>query len=119
MAGPRAVGAKLAALERGQAVEEHLLDADVVVEVLEMAPVRGSREGVSGDRGRTVRGDVEAPVGRGACGSERAGDPARARHVDLKAVDGARLQEPEEVAKDVAVLAGRDLEPVRRALADD
>ena len=59
VARPRAVGPQDAALRLGHAVEEHPLDPDVVVEVLEVPQPLDGAEGVRRDRGAQWRREVD------------------------------------------------------------
>jgi hypothetical protein len=65
-----------------------------------------------------VARDVELVRVGGARGLEEAGDAAAARDVELEAVDRLRLEQVDGVAQDVDVLARRDVEPARAAVAE-
>ena len=95
-----------------QAVEQHLLDPNVIVEVLEMPTPLDGAEDVRGDRGRAMSAHVDA---EGVCHVQDARDSEAARHVELQHVDGGH--DLSDVLEHVRVLAGRDLE--RRMLADE
>ena len=59
VAGPRPVGDERAVDRLEHAVEEHRLDADVVVEVLEVAQPVDAAERVRGELRRAVPGQIE------------------------------------------------------------
>ena len=92
-----------------------MLDADVIVEVLEVAKALDGAERVRRDCRRAVRRHVELVRMRDGGGLEQAGDAAAARDVGLEAVD--RRCHPLEVRQHVAVLAGGDLDARRRVVA--
>src|SRR5205814_963067 len=101
----------------GNPLEQHPLDPDVVVEVLEVPPPLDRAEGVGGDRRRAVGRDVDRVRICQAGGGEKTRDSPAARDVGLEAVDAA--DEVPEVSRDVRVLAGRDLEPGGALVADE
>src|SRR5579884_38557 len=100
-------------------VEEQLLDAHVVVEVLEMAEAGHGRAHLGAHLGGAMGRHVDA-VRLGQSGrAEEAGDPATAGHVHLQAVDGAALEPAPEVEEVPAVLAGGHVHPTRRPVAHE
>jgi len=92
-----------------RAVEQHGLDADVVVEPLQMTGVGHGRGDVGVQMWGAVTRDVQPePLGDGRRAQPH-GDAAAAGHVGLKAVDGSGGRHPSEVRQVVAVLTGRDV----------
>ena len=91
-------------------VKEQALDADVVVEPLEMADVLNRAAGMDVDGRRRMRRQRHGKgVGDRACGEEPA-DAEAARRVRLKDVDRPCREQAAEVGPVVAVFAGGDLD---------
>ena len=117
VARPRAIGPQRAALRLGNAVEEHPLDPDVVVEVLEVPqPLDGA------ERVRCEIAGAQWAETSSACAFARP-DARRKPVIPPQRVTSAWRQSTRptrfaEVGRDVRVLAGRDLEPGRAGVAD-
>ena len=94
------------------------LDPDVVVEVLEVREVLERGRRVQVDRRAAVQRQRQAMRAAQRADAEELGDPGAAGDVGLEHVDRARFEHPPEVARVVAVLAGRDRHPGRRAVAE-
>ena len=85
-----------------------MLDAHVIVEVLEVAQTRDRAERMGRDRGRAVCREIRLVRVRDGGYLEQPGDAAAARHIGLEAVHD--VHHPMEVREDVPVLAGCDLD---------
>src|SRR5438034_6708983 len=81
--GTARVGAEHPAARVHHAVEEHALDALMVVEILDVAQVRDRHTNVRVQVRRTVRRDVQAGAGGEGRRGEEAGDPAASGDVEL------------------------------------
>src|SRR6202042_3775212 len=85
-------------------VEEHCLDAGVVVKVLQVAEVRDRGGDVGVQVRRAVAGDLQAAGGGHGGGAQPLGDTAAAGHVDLQAVNRLGVDHAGEVGQVEAVL---------------
>ena len=108
VAGAVGIGAQRPIDKLGQPVEEHRLDADVVVEVLEVAKPVDAAQGVGRELRGAVAREVKVMGGAEAVHTEQAGDAPAAGDVGLEAVDAA--DQVTKVGEDVAVLPGRDVD---------
>src|SRR5207248_3168015 len=81
--------------------------------------VRDPAHDVGRELRRAVGGDLEAVAVRESGELEEPRDAAAAGDVELEAVDRARLEQVERVARDVDVLACRDLETGGALLAHE
>ena len=111
MAGTGSVGAKRAVLGLEDAVEQHRLDPDVVVEVLQVAQPRDPAQGVRRELRRAVAGEVDGVTRSQPAGLEQSGDPTAPRDVGLQAVH--RIDDVAEVRRHERVLACCDVQPAR------
>ena len=118
VAGAVEVGPQCPAVGLGHAVEQHRLDARVVVEVLEVLELRGGAQRVNVERRRGVSGQAQRARTAERTHAHQLGDPSAAGHVGLEHVHGARLEHPLEVREVVAVLARGDRHAGRRAVAN-
>ncbi len=92
----------------GNAVEQALLDPDVVVEVLEVdEPVERERR-MQMDRRTAVQRQRQVVRPAQTVDAQQLGDPSAPGHVGLEHVDGAGLEHPAEVERVIPVLAGGD-----------
>src|SRR5437899_1258784 len=114
--GAGTIGGELTAGRLGRAVEEHPLDPNVVVEVLEVPEAGGSAERVHGERGCTVAREVDLARVAQRSHAKHAGDPAAPGHVGLEAVDD--VDPRQELGQRVAVLADGDVHPGRAVVAE-
>ena len=99
-------------------VEGDPLDADVVVEVLEVAQVPDGRAHVGADLGGAVQREVHRPGVAEGRNSQQRRDAATAGDIGLQAVDRARGEHVLEVGQVIPVFAGRDVHAGRPALAE-
>src|SRR5690348_12597641 len=107
----REIRTQLAMLWRERTVEEHVLDADVIVEVLDVAqPLERARR-LRVQQGGAVRRERNAPRLAQGIHDEKPRDAAAARGVGLQYVDGMGIERRLEIRRRVAVLADRDLHP--------
>ena len=109
MTGPVRIGSHRPARRVERSVEEHPLDALVIVEVLDVPQVGYCRPYVRVQIGRAVPGNLQVVRGRQGRAAQELADPAAPGHIELQAVH--RADEPRRVGQRPAVLAGRDVGP--------
>jgi hypothetical protein len=108
------VGWVQGAVDRSQRPVEHdLVDAGVVVEVLDVAQVGRHAGDVGVQRLPAVRRERRLMSRASGRDAQPLGDSSTAPHVSLQHVDRMRLEHVLEVTEVVAVLAGGDVERQR------
>ncbi len=106
MAWAAAVGLQLAAAGFENAIEEKVIDSDVIVEIFHVTKrVRGTSDmGMQLRRAVGRQGDVKGIAQRGCL--EKAGIASATGRIGLKTIDRPRRQHALEVVDGVAVFAG-------------
>ena len=118
MAGARQVRRDAAVFRNGHPVEQHVLDANMVMKPFEMTQARRRTGDMQVQRWRTMSGQVDVVRIGERINPEKAGDTAATTDVGLHDVDGACVQHMAVIVGLIPVFPGCDLHAVRRAFAD-
>src|SRR6185312_16826441 len=116
---PTEIGTDASLLGHGRAVEQHRLDAHMVMEPFEMAQPGDGAAGMQMQGGRGMGGEVEAARGAQRADLEKAGETAAPCRVGLQHIDGLGIEHAAEIEAVIAILAGGDLHAVRRPRANE
>src|SRR6185312_5135121 len=100
-------------------LEQHVFDADVIVEPFEMAEARGGAGGMQVQRGSAMAGQIDVMRVGERGDSKEARDPAAACYVGLDNVYRAGFEHVPVIIDLIAVLAGGDIHAGRRALPQE
>jgi len=103
---------------RNEAVKQHALDADVIMEVLDIAESRGRTSHMHMERRGAVSGDRAAETRRDCRSFEESRESLAASCVELQNIDGLGLEHAPEVEGVVAIFAGRDVHAAGSAVAN-
>ena len=103
----------------GHSIEEHVLDPNVVVEVLHVHQRLERRADGRVDSGRAVQRERHGARTAQRVHAQQLGDARAARDVRLQDVDSAGLEHALEVGQVVAVLTGCHVHLRRGAVADE
>ena len=117
MPRPAHVDVNGAVMRDGGAVEQHLLDAHMIVEPLEVAQPRHSATDMTMHRRGAMGRQVDVMGFAQRSDLQETGDAAAACGVGLQNVDGVGLQHAARVVQGVSVFAGGDFDFARRAFA--
>ena len=117
VSGPRGIGADSAVGGHRRAVEQHVLDPNMIVKPFEMPQPRRRTGHVQMQGRRAVPGQIDVKRLAQRRDLQEGGDAAAAGHIGLLHVDGLCLQHVADIVDGVGIFAGRDFHAGRSPLA--